>query len=101
MKDLEKVICGIVLDEHLKVSFKELCDMCGITPEMIMEMINEGLIEHPGEEKKRNWRFRGYEVHRIQIAMRLQRDLHVNLPGAALAVDLLEQLEKMHRRSQL
>jgi chaperone modulatory protein CbpM len=101
MKDLEKVISGIVLDEYLEISLKELCGMCGITPEMIMEMIDEGLIEQPPEGTKRNWQFRGYEVRRIQIALRLQRDLHVNLPGAALAVELLEKLEELHRRIQI
>ncbi len=98
MKDLEKVISGIVLDEHLEISLKELCGMCGISPEMIMEMIEEGIIEHPSEGTKRNWQFRGYEIRRIQIVLRLQRDLHVNLPGAALALELLEKLEKMQRR---
>jgi chaperone modulatory protein CbpM len=98
MKDLEEVISGIVLDEHMEISFKELCDICGIAPETIVEMIDEGLIERPPEGEKRNWQFRGYEVRRIQIALRLQRDLHVNLPGAALAVELLEKLEEMHRR---
>lgn len=101
MKDLEKVISGIVLDEHLEISLKELCGMCGITPEMIMEMIDEGLIDHPLEGTKRNWQFRGYEVRRIQIALRLQRDLHVNLPGAALAVELLEKLEELQRRIRM
>jgi chaperone modulatory protein CbpM len=101
MKDLEQVLSGIVLDEYLEISLKELCAMCGITPDRIMEMIDEGLVEQPPERTKRNWQFRGYEVRRIQIALRLQRDLRVNLPGAALAVELLEKLEELQRRKKI
>jgi chaperone modulatory protein CbpM len=39
------------------------------------------------------------EIRRIQITLRLQQDLRVNLPGAALALELLEKLAALQGRS--
>ncbi len=36
-------------------------------------------------------------IRRVQTAVRLQHDLRVNLPGCALALDLLEELEELRR----
>jgi chaperone modulatory protein CbpM len=37
-------------------------------------------------------------VRRVRTVVRLQRDLGVNLPGAALALELLERIEELQRR---
>jgi chaperone modulatory protein CbpM len=39
-------------------------------------------------------------VRRVEIALRLQRDLQVNLAGAALALDLLEETQRLRARLQ-
>ena len=36
-------------------------------------------------------------VVRVQTAVRLQWDLHINLHGVALALDLLEELEALRK----
>lgn len=100
MKDLGHVISGTVLDENIEVSLKELCRMCQVGPETVLEMIEEGIIQPRGEVKS-NWRFRGYEIHRLQITLRLKQDLRVNTPGAALALDLLEEIERLRRVANL
>ncbi|MBP1152859.1 hypothetical protein JOD69_004728 [Methylocaldum sp. RMAD-M] len=46
-----------------------------------------------------NWQFNTAALRRLQTALHLQRDLGVNLPGAALALDLLEELEALRRRT--
>jgi len=38
-------------------------------------------------------------IKRILVACKLQHDLRVNLPGAALALDLLEEIEKLRSRT--
>ena len=35
---------------------------------------------------------------RVRTVLRMQRDLHVNLAGAALALDLLERIEALNAR---
>lgn len=87
----------MVLDDQARLSLYELSEICGIGEEMILDMIEEGLLEPQGRGPE-EWRFRCYEVRRVQVAVRLQQDLRVNLPGAALILDLLEELEELRRR---
>lgn len=90
------VLSGMLLDEELELGLDELCRLCDVTAELVLEMAQEGVIVARGEQTQ-EWRFAGVDVRRVQIAMRLRRDLGVNLPGAALALDLLEELEALRR----
>lgn len=92
----EDSLVGILLDDNVRVSLRELCGMCGCHAELIVEMVAEGIAEPEGNEPHQ-WRFAGAFIQRIQTAMRLQRDLRVNLAGAALALDLLEELAELRR----
>lgn len=89
----QEVISGIVIDEDFQYSLSELCGVCGIHAELVIEMITEGVVDPQGTGP-RDWRFSGPAIKRVQTALRLQRDLGVNLAGAALALDLLEELEQ-------
>lgn len=84
----------IVLDDSTTWGITEICTLCRVEDELIHEMVNEGLVIPEGSSPE-NWRFNGLAVKRIQITMRLQNDLRVNLPGAALVLDLLEELEEL------
>jgi chaperone modulatory protein CbpM len=90
-------LTGIVLDDELSISLRELCQVCGVTAERIMDMVEEGVVD-PRGASPREWHFGGKAVVRAQVALRLQRDLRVNLAGAALILDLLEELEELRRR---
>jgi chaperone modulatory protein CbpM len=86
----------IVLNQSLRVTFDELCELCRVSREEINEMVEEGIISPRGPSRK-NWLFHGYDVKRVQIALRLQRDLQVNLPGVAVIIDLLEELDQLRK----
>jgi len=43
------------------------------------------------------WRFSGASVYRARTIQRLQRDLGVNIAGAALALALLEEIDTLQR----
>ena len=95
-KDMTELLTGIVLDDDLLLSLRELCRLCGVNADMIIDMMEEGVVEPQGTSP-REWRFCGTSVRRVQIALRLQRDLRINLAGAALVLDLLEELEELRR----
>ncbi len=98
MTDTITYLNGTVLDENTRCGLPELCSLCGVTAEMVQDMIVEGLIS-PLREEPLQWRFTYVEIRRVQTAVRLQRDLRVNLPGCALVLDLLEELEELrHQR---
>jgi chaperone modulatory protein CbpM len=91
------VISGVLLDEDLQLNLRELCGVCGVHAEIIIEMVSEGIAAPQGSAPL-EWRFSGPMVQRVQTAIRLQQDLGVNLAGAALALDLLEELQELRCR---
>lgn len=90
-------LTGIVLDESLTLTLNEVCEVCGVEQSLVVEMVREG-IAGPIDESAARWEFSGVAVTRIRTAWRLQRDLHVNLAGAALALDLLEEIRSLRGR---
>ncbi len=97
MAEMNHGIEGVLLDEHTLLSVTELTRVCGVSIEQISLMVGEGML-HPRGKVPEQWRFTGVEVKRTRRALRLQRDLEVNLPGAALALDLLEEVEQLRAR---
>lgn len=89
-------ITGVMLDEESELSLGELCRACGIPAEQIIALVEEGIIEPRG--RRTRWRFSGICVLRVRKVYTLERDLGVNLAGAALALDLLEEIERLQAR---
>jgi chaperone modulatory protein CbpM len=87
-----------LLDETLNLSLREVCLACGVHAEYVLELVAEGVIQPAPERGAQAWRFDGIAVTRIQRALRLEQDLGVNLPGIALVLDLLDELERQRRR---
>jgi chaperone modulatory protein CbpM len=88
---------GIVLDEKVTFTLRELSHACGVRTELVVEMVEEGVIE-PAVKLEAEWQFHGDSLVRAQRALRLVRDLDVNWPGAALALDLLDELDRLQNR---
>jgi len=95
-----KPITVEVLDENFELSLDDLCQACAVRAELIIAMVEEGMIEPCGSSPS-DWRFTGPTLRRVEITLRLQRDLHLNLPGAALAVDLLDEIEYLRERLRI
>ena len=95
--DLMSLLSGDVLEEDVELTLAELCRICQLPAERLFELVEEGVVEPLGRDPVR-WRFRGISVRRIRCAQRLERDLGVNVAGAALALDLLEELEELRAR---
>lgn len=89
-------IHAVLLDDSIEVSLAELCSACRVSEELIVEIVAEGIVQ-PAGAKPTEWRFSGVALARVQRALRLQHDFGVNLAGAALALDLLEEVERLRR----
>ncbi len=87
-------IVGQLVEDDSTVSFVEMCGRCGVPAEVIMTLVEEGVIE-PQEQTVLQWTFTVTSVRRASAAIRLQRDLSVNLPGVALALELLDRIEAL------
>ncbi len=87
---------AVPLDESAEFTLAEICSICSVPEQLVVEIVAEGIVEPLGDERTQ-WRFSGVAVTRIRRVMRLQREFEVNLPGAALALDLLEEIERLRR----
>ncbi len=92
-----KTLTGILLDEQAELSLHDLCRACSTSTEWVVELVDEGVIEPIGHEQT-NWRFSGPSLLRARTAMRMQQDLHINLAGVALALDLIDEIEAVRER---
>ncbi len=90
-------LSGIILEELTELTLAELCRACAVHSECIVELVEEGVLAPLGREPHR-WRFSGVHMRRATVALRLQRDLGVNLAGAALALQLLDEVEALRAR---
>lgn len=97
VKDI-MIFSGEVLDRYRVYSLYEICCLCHASADAICDMVEEGIVEPSSGREPHEWIFIGTDVQRIQIALRLQNDLKVNLQGAALAIELIEELNELKRR---
>lgn len=86
-----------ILDDDRRYTLREVCECSDVSAEEVLDLVAEGIASPAGREPQQ-LRFTGIHLLRIRRAVRLQRDLGVNLPGAVLAVELLEELDRLRRR---
>jgi len=93
---------GSVVEEELTLTTVELCRACNASESHIELWVREGVLEPLGESPG-DWRFTGASLARMRTAMHLARDLEINPPGVALALDLLGEIAaleaELRRRS--
>jgi len=93
-------ITGFILEEQTELSLADLCRACAAQADRIIELVNEGVLAPVGETPD-YWRFTGVHLQRARVALRLENDLGVNLAGAALALELLDELDALRARVQM
>ena len=86
-----------ILEEQTHLTLADLCNACAVHAERIIELVDVGVLEPLGREPAR-WRFGGASLHRARMALRLQRDLDMDLAGAALALELLDEIASLRAR---
>ncbi|MDP2028726.1 MAG: chaperone modulator CbpM [Thiobacillus sp.] len=86
-----------ILEEQTQLTLVDLCGACAVHAERIIELVDVGVLEPAGHEPA-HWRFGGASLHRAHAALRLQRDLEINLAGVALALELLDEIESLRMR---
>ena len=87
-----KICSGRIVDEENELTLEQICEICRTDSKLIIGMVDEGIVDPIGGNDS-SWRFSYSSVETIRIVVRMQKDLRVNLPGAALALHLLEQIK--------
>ena len=79
----------------------EICERCGVRLEFIVELVDYGVIAPVKEVNANQWVFDALALARLQRALRMQRDLEINLPGIAVSLDLLDEVQRLRRQVDL
>jgi chaperone modulatory protein CbpM len=93
----QTILTGILVEDTTEFTLGELSRTCGMPAEWILALVEEGVIEPVGTDQS-HWHFPGHCLRRVRIVQRLQSDLGINLAGAALALELLEEVEELRSR---
>jgi len=88
---------GSVVEEEVELTIVELCRACRTSEHEIELWVVEGVLQPRGGSRE-SWRFGGDALTRIRLATRLRRDLELNTPGVALALDLLDRIAELESR---
>jgi chaperone modulatory protein CbpM len=89
---------GSIVEHDVHMTMVELAQATQTPEDLIMAWVSEGVLSPAGGSQE-DWRFSGNSLQRAKTAARLMHDLELNLPGVALALNLLEELDQL--RSQL
>jgi chaperone modulatory protein CbpM len=95
----DQPLSGAIFEQSALLTVKDLSRMCAVDEHHIVEFVEEGVL-HVVEIKSTEWYFRGEALRRTRLALRLERDLELNLAGVALALELMEELERLRRELQ-
>ena len=79
-------------------SLREICERGDCHAEFVIKLVDYGVIAPLDEVPElRQWQFDVAALSRLQKALRLQRDLKLNLPGLAMSLELLDEVQDMRR----
>ena len=88
---------GVIIDVDSGLTLPQLCRVCAVPADYVIELVEEGLIQPSGEEMTQ-WHFPGLSIQRIRKARRLQVDLGINLAGVAVILQLLDEVDHLRLR---
>jgi chaperone modulatory protein CbpM len=87
----------VIVEEHVRFSFGDLCSACQAEPPILQALVEEGLLQPSGSSPD-DWIFEGSTLPRARTALRLARDLRLSADATVLVVDLLEQIRVLRAR---
>ncbi len=87
-------LSATVVEDELQMSLAELARACRAREEQIQVWVVEGVLRPIGDAPP-SWRFGGASLRRAKLAITLTRELEINTPGVALALDLMDEIEAL------
>jgi chaperone modulatory protein CbpM len=85
---------AVIVETELQFSLVELSRVCGVETALLESLVEEGVLTPRGDGPT-EWSFAGAIMPRARTATRLLRDLELSAPGAALVIDLVDEIERL------
>lgn len=96
-KSENSTICVELIDDDRTLTLVELCQSCAVDADFVKALVDEGILEPMGQGDH-SWSFTSTSMRRIRITLHLRDHLRVNLAGAGVALQLMEQIEALEGR---
>lgn len=84
--------------ESTYLSFSEVCLQTGVAEDTVFEIVEHGIIEPIGAAPD-EWLFSPMMLVVTKKAVRLHHDLKVDWAGIALAIELLDEVERLREQN--
>ena len=81
------------------LSLNELCEITLMPEDIIVEIVEHGIVEPHGREPE-NWQFDLHMVVITRKALRLHRDLDIDWSGIAFALSLIDEIEQLREQKE-
>ena len=94
MNEHNKNIMMTTCEKRFTLTLDEVTQVFDVTNETIITIIDEGIVEPVGETSDQ-WVFDDEAIRTIRVAVRLNNDLGINVAGAALAIELMQEIEAL------
>ncbi|MDF2153413.1 chaperone modulator CbpM [Vibrio sp. CAU 1672] len=92
-----QLIITVIAEHEPTLTLAELCRACDRPAEWVIALVEEGILDPVGD-RPIHWRFATSNLRLALRARRMQQDLGINLPGIAVALDLIDEVERLQRK---
>lgn len=101
MAEQRIVVVSEVTLEPIELTLQEMADACHVIPAFIVDLVAEGALDPIKGKTPDQWRFDINQLRRVRTAIRLHHDLEINFAGAALVMELMDELDQMRMQLEL
>jgi len=87
-------LTATLIDDTTPMTLAELARACRAAEEQVRVWVVEGVLQPSGDSPP-EWRFASASLKRARLAVTLTREMEINAPGVALALDLMDEIEAL------
>ena len=95
-----QIIEAVIVDDQLSITLVELSRACNVHAEWVLELVDEGIIE-PLTQDNLHYHFPATCLKQALAVKHLQQDLGINLAGAAMALDLKQEIDRLRSHIEI
>ncbi|MCW8995633.1 MAG: chaperone modulator CbpM [Psychromonas sp.] len=82
------------------ISLNELCQLDSIEPEIIIEIVQYGIVKPIENAETVDWEFETSSVYWIKKAVQLYQDLEIDWLAVALLIELMQQRDALRKENE-
>ena len=86
--------------ELINIPLAELCQIEGIEHELVIEVVEYGIVEPIGRTQDGQWLFETRSIVWIQKAVRLHLDLDIDWIAVAMVIELLQKKTELEQENE-